>query len=221
MKNNSLYWVLGGGCVVNFAAHLWFYPSLPQVIPIHWGMDGTVNGWGPRYVSLLLAALPLLMLILMRVLPAADPKRQNYEKFSGIYRGFIIGITVFMAAVSWLTELSVFGLLPDGDNLVGNIIVGSVGLLFLLLGNYMPRIKQNYYMGCKTPWALADEHNWNRTNRMGGIVFVVMGLLMLVSCLFSGLLGTGGTMVLILGGIFGGTGWIYLYSFLVFKGIMK
>ena len=61
MKNNSLYWVLGGGCVVNFAAHLWFYPSLPQVIPIHWGMDGTVNGWGPRYVSLILAALPLLM----------------------------------------------------------------------------------------------------------------------------------------------------------------
>lgn len=50
---------------------------------------------------------------------------------------------------------------------------------------------------------------------------MVMGLLMLVSCLFSGLLGTGGTMVLILGGIFGGTGWIYLYSFLVFKGIMK
>lgn len=101
------------------------------------------------------------------------------------------------------------------------LVCGGCGVLFILLGNYMPRIKQNYTFGCKTPWALNDEHNWNRTQRMGGIVFVVIGVAMLVTMLFASALGETGTLVLLLGSTLGGTAWIYLYSYLVFIGKMK
>ena len=85
----------------------------------------------------------------------------------------------------------------------------------------MPRIKQNYMFGCKTPWALNNEHNWNRTQRMGGIVFVVMGAALIVISLLAAILGDTATMILLLAVVFGGSVWIYLYSYLVYIGKMK
>lgn len=177
MKRNKLFWGLLIFCAINFAAHLCFYGSLPDVVPTHWGADGQANGWGPKSTVLIMAALPALMLILMAALPRIDPKHQNYEKFKGVWNASLTALTIFMSAMSWFSELSVFGLIPEGSSLVGILVCGGCGVLFIFLGNYMPRIKQNYMFGCKTPWALNNEHNWNRTQRMGGIVFVVMGLL--------------------------------------------
>ena len=85
MKRNKLFWGLLIFCAINFAAHLCFYGSLPDVVPTHWGADGQANGWGPKSTVLIMAALPALMLILMAALPRIDPKHQNYEKFKGVW----------------------------------------------------------------------------------------------------------------------------------------
>lgn len=221
MKNKKLYLTLLVICLLNFAAHLPFYPSLPEEVPIHWGFDGQANGWGPKSTILLLCALPLAILILLAVIPRIDPRAQNYEKFGKVYRGFVIGCTLFLCAMTWLSELTVFNVLPGSSNLVSILVCGGIGLLFIALGNYMPRIKQNYTFGCKTPWALNDEHNWNRTQRMGGIVFIVMGAVLLVTAFFSRALGEAGTVTILMVALLGGSAWIYLYSYLVFIGKMK
>lgn len=216
LAKNTLYWLLGAGCLVNLVAHLICYPHLPDIIPIHWNANGVVDGEGPKYMALLLAVLPAGMLVLFRFVPSMDPKAENYRKFQPIWRAFVTGMTVFMVAVSWLTEASVFGLLPEQGNLVGALVGGGMGLALIVMGNYMPRVKQNYTFGCKTPWALADEHNWNRTQRMGGITLVVMG----VVCMLAGIIGGGFAnfmfVILVVG-----LAWIYIYSFLVFKNILK
>ncbi len=113
MKRNKLFWGLLIFCAINFAAHLCFYGSLPDVVPTHWGADGQVNGWGPKSTVLIMAALPALMLILMAVLPRIDPKHQNYEKFKGVWNASLTALTIFMSAMSWFSELSVFGLIPE------------------------------------------------------------------------------------------------------------
>ena len=213
MKRNKLFWGLLIFCAINFAAHLCFYGSLPDVVPTHWGADGQTNGWGPKSTVLIMAALPALMLILMAALPHIDPKHQNYEKFKGVWNASLTALTIFMSAMSWFSELSVFGLIPEGSSLVGILVCGGCGVLFIFLGNYMPRIKQNYMFGCKTPWALNNEHNWNRTQRMGGIVFVVMGAALIVISLLATILGDAATMILLLAVVFGGSAWIYLYSY--------
>ena len=221
MKRNKLFWGLLIFCAINFAAHLCFYGSLPDVVPTHWGADGQANGWGPKSTVLIMAAPPALMLILMAALPRIDPKHQNYEKFKGVWNASLTALTIFMSAMSWFSELSVFGLIPEGSSLVGILGCGGCGVLFIFLGNYMPRIKQNYMFGCKTPWALNNEHNWNRTQRMGGIVFVVMGAALIVISLLATILGDVATMILLLAVVFGGSVWIYLYSYLVYIGKMK
>ena len=121
----------------------------------------------------------------------------------------------------WLTELTVFDVLPDSGSMIGLLVCGGVGVMFIILGNYMPNIKQNYTFGCRTPWALNDEHNWQRTQRMGGITFVVMGIALIAVAVLSGLLGDAGTLVLLLGAVLGGSAWIYLYSYLVYIGKLK
>ena len=108
--NKRLYLILGLVCLLNLAAHLCFYPQMPEVIPIHWGSDGAVDGYGPRWMMLVLAVLPLACLALFALVPKMDPKGANYEKFRPLWQGFIIAITLLMAAVSWLTEAEVFGL---------------------------------------------------------------------------------------------------------------
>ena len=221
MKNKKMFLGLLLLCLVNFAAHLFFYPHMPDIVPTHWGFNGQADGWGPKYTILILCALPLIILIMMAVIPKIDPRAQNFEKFGTIYRGFTIGITVFLCAITWLTELTVYNLLPNSGNLVSILVFGGCGVLFILLGNYMPRIKQNYTFGCKTPWALNDEHNWNRTQRMGGIVFVVIGVVFMMAIPFSRVLGETGMLILLLGSSLGGTFWIYLYSYLVYIGKMK
>ena len=79
-----------------------------------------------------------------------------------------------------------FGKLPDNSSLIGILVCGGIGVLFIILGNFMPQIKQNYTFGCRTPWALNDEHNWQRTQRMGGYTFVIMGISLLVIAFLGG-----------------------------------
>ena len=221
MKNKKLLFLMGLLCLVNLAGHLYLYPSLPDTVPIHWGFDGQPDGWGGKSSILFTASLPFAMLLLFAVLPRMDPKGKNFQRFQPVYRIFLILLTVFMCGVSWLSELTVYNVLPSGGSLVNTLVMGGLGLVFLVLGNYMPRIKQNYTFGCRTPWALNDEHNWNRTQRMGGIVFVVMGAVLLLVSVFATLLGETLTLALLLGALLGGCVWIYVYSYLVFIGKMK
>ena len=221
LKLGPLFWVLLAVCVVNMVGHLAVYPALPDTVPTHWGASGEVNGWSSKQSNLIFCVLPLILLLFMEVVRRIDPKHQNYEKFKGVWNASLTALTIFMSAMSWFSELSVFGLIPEGSSLVGILVCGGCGVLFIFLGNYMPRIKQNYMFGCKTPWALNNEHNWNRTQRMGGIVFVVMGAALIVISLLATILGDAATMILLLAVVFGGSVWIYLYSYLVYIGKMK
>ena len=221
MKRNKLFWGLLIFCAINFAAHLCFYGSLPDVVPTHWGADGQANGWGPKSTVLIMAALPALMLILMAALPRIDPKHQNFERFGKVWNIFITLFVLFMCGMTWLTELTVFNMLPQSSNIVSLLVCGGIGLMFIIMGNFMPNIKQNYTFGCRTPWALNDEHNWQRTQRMGGITFVVMGITLIAVAFLAGLLGDTVTLILLLCAMCGGSAWIYLYSYLVYVGKMK
>lgn len=162
-------------CMANVAGHLAVLPSLPAQIPVHWGADGAVNGWGPSWTVAALGFLPLVLLATLWLVPRIDPKGAAYAKSGRFYLGFVIAFTVFMCGMTWLSELTVWGVVPQ-TGAVGIIVTTAIGVLFIGMGNYLPRVRQNYTMGVKTPWALADPENWRRTQRFGGKCFVVMGV---------------------------------------------
>lgn len=161
------------------------YPAMPQTVPTHWGADGAVNGWGDKAGTLVMAAMPLVVALVMLAVPRLDPKGRNFERFRGVYLGMSAALTLFMVAVSWMTPLTAFGLVPEGGSLVSAAILFALGALMIALGNYLPRVRPNYTFGIRTPWTLASEDNWRRTHRFAGPVFVAAGVVMLASALLT------------------------------------
>ncbi len=203
-------------CVVNVAAHLLVMPSLPAQIPTHWGASGAVNGWGPSWMASVLGALPLVFLAVFYAVPRIDPKGEAYRTSGKFYQGFVIAFTLLMCAISWMGELTVWGVVPAAGT-VNLLISGAIGLLFIGMGNYLPRVKQNYTLGIKTPWALADSENWRRTQRFGGACFMVLGVGLIVMGVAGSALSSEVVAVAITVLALGLVGAMYLYSYLLWR----
>lgn len=156
------------------------YGRLPEKIPTHWGIDG-VTTYGGRANIWVLAGMGPVFAVMFDLLPKVDPKKKNYEKFGRYYDGFCVLMELFAAAV-WALVLSES--LAPGRIQVGKTVTVLVGLLFLVLGNYMPKIKPNFYMGIRTPWTISSENVWRRTHRLGGKLFAAAGAVSVLSGLF-------------------------------------
>ncbi|MCL2856817.1 MAG: SdpI family protein [Oscillospiraceae bacterium] len=152
------------------------WSSLPDMIPMHWGMGGTVrydtkvNIWWLAVLSPVLAALFML-------LPKVDPRRKNYEKFRGVYEAFVIFMMLFMLGIVGLVISESFN---PGWLQVDFWVMAVCGLLFAFLGNMMPKFKSNYFVGIRTAWTLSNTEIWNKTHRLGGFFWFYGGLAVFV-----------------------------------------
>ena len=206
MKKNK--WILYLG-IVSFLGTFLIYKRLPEQIPIHWGINGEVDNYGSRMMALVTGIMPVGLYLLMLYLPKIDPRRENYAKHSGAYGVMQMSIVLFFIVIHW--AIMYFSL---GNTFnIGRLVTIGIGILFIIIGNYMSQIRHNYFIGIKTPWTLASEYVWKKTHRLGGIVFIISGILMGLSTFidykFSGTI----IVVLIIGMITG----LYLYSYLVFN----
>jgi uncharacterized membrane protein len=110
------------------------------------------------------------------LLPLLDPKKERYEQFKKPYHVFKNFLILFMVIIYFITSFAGLGYnLP-----VGVIIPVMIGILFVVIGNYMAKIKMNWFVGIKTPWTLSSEEVWNKTHRFGGKMFVLGGILIAI-----------------------------------------
>ncbi len=210
-------WIaLGALCLASFLGHLALFPQLPEMVPVHWDAAGNVNGWSSRVSTLGLDLMPLGFLLMLYVVPKIDPRGRAYERMGGFYTGFVTLFTLFMVCITWTTELTVFGIVPQNGSPIGIFVVVIVGIGLILLGNYLPKVKRNYTFGCKTPWALDSDQNWRLTHRFGGIAMVVAGIATVASGLFSQQIG-GASAAILLIVVVGSSIATYVYSYLVFR----
>lgn len=214
--SRRMWMILGALCIASFLGHLALFPQLPDMVPTHWDAAGNVDGWSSRLSTLGLDLLPLGLLLLFYALPKMDPRGKAYERMGGFYAGFVALFTLFMVCITWTTELTVFGIIPQNESPIGIFTGIIVGAGLILLGNYLPKIKRNYTFGCKTPWALDNDQNWRLTHRFGGVAMVIAGIATVVSGLFSRQLGGVATAIL-LAAVIGSSLAIYAYSYLVFR----
>lgn len=186
-RSERIFWaVLLAAVLVHLAAYLFAaYPAMPQTVPMHWGVSGSVDDWGSKGETLVLAVMPLFVLVLMFFVPHLDPKGRNFTRFQGLYLGTSAALTLFMVAISWMSPLTAFGLIPENSTLVTTALLFVLAALMLAFGNFLPRVRPNYTFGIRTPWTLASEDNWRRTHRFAGPVFMAAGAVMLVAAALS------------------------------------
>ena len=157
-----------------------FWNQLPQEIPTHFrGAGNTPDGWSSRPVAVFgLPAFLLGMEWFCLLVTAIDPKKKNIsDKMIRIILWIIPVISVVVAVCIYGT---VFGKKFD----IGMQMNVLVGIVFIVLGNYLPKVKQNHSIGLRFPWTLNDSDNWNRTHRFGAWVFIVAGIAMCINGYF-------------------------------------
>ena len=165
--------------VVSLLLSLTVFSSLPEQIPAHWNVHGTVDRFAPKLTVFIFPGIIFLITILFQFMRRTDPNSDNYDKFQREYHRytFVIGLVFF--AVQIMTIAAAFRM----DFNVNLIFCLGIGSLFIFIGNLLPKTKHNYFIGIRTPWTLADEQNWFRTHRLAGKIWVLGGLIVALSAL--------------------------------------
>jgi len=154
------------------------YRRLPDVMPTHWDIHGAVDGttpkpWGPFVMPLVMAGV----LLVFAVLPRISPRGYSIERFRTVFaviRTALLGFLFVMNAVVLLAGLGV-------SFRMERVVQAGMGVLFMVLGNYLGKVTKNFFVGIRTPWTLASDEVWLRTHRVGGMLFVAAGLACVVS----------------------------------------
>jgi uncharacterized membrane protein len=180
MTTLKRYWLPILFTSLGFAISAMAYPHLPQRIPVHWTLDGRVNGWMLKQRGIL--ALPLTALLLLILMIAAEPKAKvARESASGsMARVYPALVAAMAASLLYMTIMIV--LIGAGVRLdVQGYVWTGAGILFMVVGNSLSKVTQNFLVGIRTPWTLASEEVWLRTHRVGAWLFVAAGLVTAVA----------------------------------------
>jgi uncharacterized membrane protein len=204
---NVISLLLVAGAIV---ASVIAYPSLPEQVPTHWNAAGEIDGYSSRLTAALMGpATAAAVLLVMWLIPVISPRGFRTEGFQDVINVFQVVLVAFMVGIGGLIIAAGFG----HEMSVERIVPIAVGLLFIVLGNYMGKLRKNFFIGIRTPWTLASDEVWARTHRLGGYLFVAAGALMVVLPLVG--LGIAGIVIASLVAALGPV----VYSFIAYKRI--
>ena len=136
------------------------YNKLPAQVATHFDFHGTPDGYMNKFLGLYgVWGFMLLLHIFCAFMTFKDPKKSNIPD---------IGLRIVLMICPVICFDMTF---------IMNILIGFI---FIILGNYLPKIKRNYTIGIRTSWALNSDENWSRTHRFSGYVFVLSGMLYII-----------------------------------------
>jgi len=162
-------------CLLPICLALVMYDDLPEKVVMQWNFEGNPNWYAHKAV--IAFGIPLFFMVLniaMNLLFYADPKRENTSKVMRIF-------VVWFIPVLSLIIVPLMLLMNSGVELpIPMIVFILIGLIFIFIGNYLPKSRQNFSVGVRTKWTLNDPENWNKTHRVAGVTFMIGGLLFIV-----------------------------------------
>lgn len=182
MNISRLNWVSIALALAMFGVAAWYYPQLPDPVPTHWNAAGEVDGWtGKPWGVYLFPVITLGLVMLLMVLPVISPRGFRLDSARRVYDIVIFALAAFMAVIEFYSFRSAI----HGAESLTRAVPMMVGFLFIVLGNYLGKFPKNFFVGIRTPWTLASDVVWNRTHRLGGYVFMLAGLVILLTGIFS------------------------------------
>ena len=175
------YWIIAGLLTLAaWALAAWLYTSLPQRVPIHWNIEGKVDGWGDKsWATFLMPGIMIGMLMLFAFLPALSPKQFEVDSFRSTYLYIMVLITGLFAYMNGVILLATWQEVREGPKFmdIGRALIGGIFLFFAFLGNVMGKVRKNFYIGIRVPWTLASDRVWNDTHRLAAWVMVTVGVI--------------------------------------------
>ena len=148
-----------------------FYSKMPAELPTHWNFQGQADDYSSKFHAMVtIQGFLVLMNLFLCFMLDNDPKNERQNNF-------LMTLTKMSMPIMMIVIYTITILAGLGKDINTSVIISILmGILFIAIGNYMPKVKRNYTMGIKLPWTLNSDENWRRTHRFGGICFIFMGL---------------------------------------------
>lgn len=149
---------------------------LPETLATHWGLDGQPDGYGSLPYAVF---VPYLCLLAGHwfcfLVTSKDPRNQDRN-----WKPIRLVLWI-MPVLSNICGVIMYCLALGVQVSVSGIMIAALGLMFVAIGNYLPKCRQNHTIGIKVPWTFASEENWNATHRFGGRVWMIGGVVMMLA----------------------------------------
>lgn len=152
-------------------------PIMPDYIPMQYTSGGE-EIWGTnKYLAgLSLIALMLLVYLIAILKPKIDPMKESYPFFKKFYFTSIFFTELLIYIVGILLTLKAM----DYSINIQTISICLVGFIFLFVGNFLPKIPTNWFVGIKNPWTISDDDVWIKIHRHTGKIYMIVGLIFLI-----------------------------------------
>lgn len=160
-----------------YLAYIW--NQLPEKVPMHWDIKGEIDRYGEKMELIIIPILlPLLVYIIFLIVPKIDPKNK-LNKMGNKLQIIKVLSTTFMSILALFIIYS-----SKNQSFTNpNYIILLIGVLYIILGNYFKTIKANYFIGIRTPWTLENETVWKKTHKLGGKLWFVGGIIVVLTSL--------------------------------------
>ncbi len=159
-----------------YLSYIW--NQLPDKLPMHWNIKGEIDRYGDKIEIMIPLLIPLFVYLIFLIIPKIDPKNK-LNKMGNKFQNLKVLITILMSVLSLFAIYTI-----KNQSLTNpNYIILIVGVLYIIMGNYFKTIKANYFIGLRTPWTLENETVWKKTHKLGGILWFIGGIIVVMSSL--------------------------------------
>lgn len=177
---------------------------LPDQIPAHYDINNQVTRWGSKYEALILPITTIffgIFLLIMAKIAAKQEKGGANNENICLIAG-IVSLVIFNAMTYYFlyTDFQKVENLSSVSLDINQLLFGILGISMIILGNVMPKLRMNSVIGLRTDWSRKNETTWKKSQRFGGISFIIGGFLMIILCLLTkGIPCVIGTLLILVG----------------------
>jgi uncharacterized membrane protein len=193
-------------------------PMLPDSVPAHYGLGGEVDRYGSKYEMLILPVFTVLFQLFWVLMEKSvmKDKEKGEHNAKSLFWGNIVTSIVFLVLTIWFLSLSYSQTesITDSGFDFTKILGIAVSIGWIMLGNILPKCKQNALVGIRTKWTLENETVWYKTHRTGGIVTTICGIVSALLCLT--VLGGMTAVWVYIGGFLAVTVFLVIYSYVIY-----
>lgn len=163
-------------------------PFLPDLIPGHYDINGNIDRWGSKYEQLILPIFTIAFGLFMRWIAKLSAKKENNASNEKVM--IIIGLSsviLFNILCYIFLYKAYFGAVGADEPIIADInqiMFIVMGVMFCFMGNIMPKCRRNSIVGLRTKWSMANDDVWFKSQRFGGITFIISGLIIITGNLF-------------------------------------
>ena len=176
LKQQTKEFILIGLIITSFIIGVLIYPNAPDTLPTHWNSSGEADSFGPKWLALfMLPIVTAFTYLLFFIIPKIAVFKKNFAKFEKEFFYLKATIISFLTLIYLGTTAQIFYKFN-----LNILIIPAISAMFFIIGHLMPKFKRNFFVGIRTPWTLANDKVWEKTHKLGGTLFKICAVILLI-----------------------------------------